>query len=242
MCAMWLWVTVQIPFFSFQKITLANNTKHSNDNYVRSHVLRNLRGNFFTINLSDVQAAFVSQPWVRAAVVKRIFPNALRVELQEHKEVALWKNAESDIRLLSSDGIIFDANPDESEQDNLPELSGPDQNAPMVLAAWRMLNPMLEPLNTRITHLSLDERGSWKLKLAQNTTIVLGQAQLDQLQRRMEQFVDTIVTVSARYNRSVRDVQYADLRYPSGYALRLRGVGTLRNKTVEPQTSGNKNG
>lgn len=243
-CAMWLWRAVQIPFFSLHSITLAGNTTHSSDSYVRSHVLHNLRGNFFTIRLNDVQDAFVSQPWIRSAVVHRLFPNALSVQLQEHQEVALWSNTETDQRLLSSDGIIFDANPDESDQDDLPELSGPDHSAPRVLTAWRMLNPMVAPLDTRITHLGLDERGSWKLKLEQNTTIMLGQVQLDQLQQRVEQFVETIATVAARHNRGTRDVLYADLRYPSGYAVRLKGVDTLANaaQAAKPQTGRKNNG
>lgn len=243
-CAMWLWRAVHIPFFSLQSITLAGNTTHSSEHYVRRHVLRNLHGNYFTIRLDDVQEAFVSQPWVRSAVVHRLFPNALRVQLQEHKEAALWRSPNTDPRLLSSDGIIFDANPDESEHDNLPELSGPDHSAPMVLSAWRMLNPMVAPLETRITHLSLDERGSWKLKLEQNTTIMLGQAQLDQLQHRVAQFVETIATVAARHKRSTRDVLYADLRYPSGYAVRLKGVNTLAgsNQAAQSQTGRNNNG
>lgn len=242
-CSIWLWRVVQMPFFTLQHITLTGNTTHSSDNYVRSHVLRNLRGNFFTIGLHDVQDAFVSQPWVRSAVVRRLFPNGLSVQLQEHQEVALWRSANTDPRLLSSDGIIFDANPDESENDNLPELSGADQHAPMVLTAWRMLNPLFAPLDTRISHLSLDARGSWKLELEQNTTIMLGQAKLAQLQQRVEQFVETIATVTARHKRSTRDVVYADLRYPSGYAVRLKGVGTVANtnQSAAQTQTGRKN-
>lgn len=240
-CVIGFWQVVQLPFFALRNITLAGNTTHSGDNYVRSHILRSLRGNFFTIRLQNVQDAFVSQPWIRNAVVSRVFPNTLTVQLQEHQEIALWSSAETDPRLLSSDGIIFDANPDESENDSLPELSGPDHSAPMVLTAWRMLNPMVAPLDTRITRLSLDERGSWQLELEQNTTIMLGQVKLEQLQQRVEQFVETIATIVARHNRSTRDVLYADLRYPSGYAVRLKGVGTLKN-TKQTPSGRNNNG
>ena len=40
---------------------------------------------------------------------------------------------------------------------------------------------------------------------------------------RTERFIGTVAQMSRRYQRPV---QYADLRYPEGYALRLKGVST----------------
>ena len=50
-----------------------------------------------------------------------------------------------------------------------------------------------------------------------------------ELAARIRQFVQTIGAVTARYGRSFADLQYADLRYKTGYALRLKGVGTLES-------------
>jgi len=54
-------------------------------------------------------------------VVRRDFPNRLRVELEEHQAVAYW-GAEGDSRLLNSFGEVFDANVVEVEQEGLPRL------------------------------------------------------------------------------------------------------------------------
>ena len=53
-----------------------------------------------------------------------------------------------------------------------------------------------------------------------------------------QQFVQTIGPVVARYNRGMSDVQYADLRYKSGYALRLKGLATLSAEAAgkQPET------
>ena len=44
-----------------------------------------------------------------------------------------------------------------------------------------------------------------------------------QVQARAQRFIDTVTQVSSRFGR---DVESADLRYASGYALKLRGVTT----------------
>jgi cell division protein FtsQ len=44
-----------------------------------------------------------------------------------------------------------------------------------------------------------------------------------EVQARARRFVDTAMQVSSRFGR---DVESADLRYGSGYALKLRGVTT----------------
>jgi len=42
--------------------------------------------------------------------------------------------------------------------------------------------------------------------------------------QRVRRFVVTVSQTSSRYGRNIES---ADLRYPSGYALRLRGVTTV---------------
>lgn len=233
-----LWRTMHLPVFSFAHIHVIGETIHSNDADLRSQVLPQLRGNFFTMQLEQARAAFQSQPWVRRAVVRRVFPNQLVVQLQEHQEAAYWGSEEQGYRLLSYEGAIFDANPDEALRSPLPELHGPDESAPQVLAAYHLLDPLFAPVHGHIARLVLDARGSWSLALDQGTQLMLGDAAPEELARRVQQFVQTIGPVVARYNRGLSDVQYADLRYKSGYALRLRGLATLGAETdgQKPET------
>ncbi len=235
-----LWRVAHWRGFGIAHIAVIGQTAHSNPFGVRSQVLPQLRGNFFTMRLDDVRAAFQSQPWVRSATVRRVFPNQLVVQLQEYEEAAYWGNEEDGYRLLSADGTVFEANPDEVTRENLPELSGPDDAAAKVLATWRQLNPAFAPLHARIARLSVDARGSWSLALDQDTSIMLGNATPEELAARIQQFVQTIGPVIAHYGRGMGDVQYADLRYKSGYAIRLKGVGTVEASATKPVDSAPK--
>ena len=49
--------------------------------------------------------------------------------------------------------------------------------------------------------------------------------------QRTERFLQTLPAVTQRYGRNPSTLEYADLRYPQAYALRLRGVTTLALST-----------
>ena len=50
----------------------------------------------------------------------------------------------------------------------------------------------------------------------------------------MQRFVRTLPQITQQYQRTAEALEYADLRYPDGYALRLRGVSTVsREKALE---------
>jgi cell division protein FtsQ len=52
-------------------------------------------GNFFTVNLDAVRAAFEKLPWVRKAEVRRRWPDGLELAIEEHVAAARWKQADA---------------------------------------------------------------------------------------------------------------------------------------------------
>ena len=104
-----LWWLVRNPAFSIGGITVHGEVTHTNAVTLRANVAPRLAGNFFTVSLDGAREAFESVPWVRKAVVRREFPNRLRVRLEEHQAVALW-GSDGDARLLNNFGEVFEAN------------------------------------------------------------------------------------------------------------------------------------
>ena len=74
-----LWWGVRHTHFSLQRITVDGDVAHSNEVTLRANVAPRLSGNFFTMDLAQARASFEAVPWVRRAVVRREFPNRLRV-------------------------------------------------------------------------------------------------------------------------------------------------------------------
>ena len=219
------WWALRHPVFAIAGITVQGETARSSVPTLRANVTPQLAGNFFTIDLAAARRAFESVPWVREAVVKREFPNRLRVLLAEHHAVALW-GGEGDSRLLGDRGEVFEANVGDVEQDDLPRLAGPDDQAPQVLAMYHAVKKLFDPLDLAVAQLTLTPRGNWQAELDNGASIELGRGTPAEIVARAGRFIQTVTQVASRYGRTPSALVSADLRYTEGYALKLRGVST----------------
>ncbi|MFC5498656.1 cell division protein FtsQ/DivIB [Caenimonas terrae] len=220
-----LWWLVRNPAFSIGAITVQGDVTHTNAVTLRANVAPHLAGNFFTVSLQETRDAFQAVPWVREAVVRREFPNRLRVTLREHQAVAFW-GEDSEMKLVDSFGEVFEANPGDVEQDNLPRLKGPEGQSLQVLQMYEALRPLFDPLDLSIERIALSAHGSWTAELDSGARIELGRGSQQEVLERTRRFVQTLTQVTARYNRHADSLVSADLRHGDGYAVRLRGVTT----------------
>ncbi len=226
-----LWLARQ-PFFAIRSINVDGDVGRNSVSTIRANAAPRLTGNFLTLDLPAVRRAFESVPWVRHAVVQRVWPNRLRVRLEEHRPVALWGGGEpGSEKLVNSFGEVFEANVGDVEDDTLPTLEGPDGSSAHVLAVLDRLGPAFAPLEARIDGLQLSSRGSWQATLDNGAVVEIGRGSDDEVMARTARFVSTVRQVTARYKRPL---EYADLRHTDGYAVRLKGVSTLINAADKP--------
>ena len=226
-----VWLARQ-PFFAIRSITIEGDVARNSVSTIRANAAPQLRGNFLTVDLGAVRRAFESVPWVRLAIVHRVWPNRLRVQLQEHRPVAFWGSDSGADKLVNSFGEVFEANVGDVEDDDLPTLSGPDGSSAHVLAMLARIGVALAPLGARVDALSLSGRGSWQATLDSGAVIELGRGSDDELLARAARFVSTVGQVTARYHRPIES---ADLRHLDGYAVRLKGVSTTGAPTDKTQ-------
>ena len=85
---------IQLPYFTLRTVEIepAPNTalRYVSPQTIRTAIAGKLTGNFFTMKLAETQAVFVEAPWVRNATVRRIWPNTIRVTLEEQQPFAFW--------------------------------------------------------------------------------------------------------------------------------------------------------
>lgn len=219
-----LWA-VRHPAWSVRAITVQGDVVHQNAVTFRaqlaSQMKNSLSGSFLTLDLQQVRRLFEAVPWVRKAVVQREFPNRLRITIEEHQAVAWWGQTGSG-QLVNRLGEVFDASPDDG--DGLPELAGPADQSPRVWALYQPLQAELGRLELGLARLELNKRGSWSATLDNGAEIQLGRGTPEELLARVQRFTGTLSQLTARYPGALQSV---DLRYPNGYALRMRGVTTV---------------
>ncbi len=230
------------PGFALREVQLRGDLLRTNLPTVRAHVLPRLTGNFFSVDLQQVRSAFQSVPWVRQAVVRRVWPDTLVVHLEEHRPAALWQGAGSGVsgdRIVNDHGELFEASANDIEEHlaaapgapapgtpaaaaaALPILAGPEGTAAEMLALYRRLAPVLAGMGQHIETLELSDRGSWRAELRSTAVVELGRGQEEQIVARTLQFVRTVGEATDKWRAPL---EMADLRHSDGYAVRLRGI------------------
>jgi cell division protein FtsQ len=212
---------VRSPLWTIRHIEFSGDIRRNNAATLQANTLPRLNGTFFNMDLRHAKQVFESVPWVRSAVVRRVWPDRLQIRLQEHQPAARWIGVDGNERLVNTFGEVFDANLGEVEGESLPVFSGPDGQAPKVMQMYLKLAAVFAPLERRVVRLDVSGRGSWGLLLDDETEVTIGRGTVPEVVSRTERFVATVTQVTSAYRTPL--VQ-ADLRHNNGYAVQLKGV------------------
>lgn len=211
-------VAARQPLFELREVTVGGALAHVTRGEIEGVVQRELRGNFLTLDLAAVSASFQKLSWVRNASVRRQWPARLEVALEEHVPLARWGNR----ALVNTQGDVFRATYD----GELPVFVGPEGAAREMAIQYRYFRKSLEGIGQTPVRVEVSPRRAWKLKLASGLTLVLGR---EQVEARVARFVAT-------YERALAPlgprVNYVDLRYANGFAVRDPG---LRREKAAPK-------
>jgi cell division protein FtsQ len=197
---------VRLPVFALQGIEIRGDTQHITREQVQAVLDRELRGNFFTVDLVQAGSAFRKLPWVRQVSVHRVWPDRIEFVVEEHRPIARWDST----ALVSAQGEVFEA----AVNSTLPVFYAPKDAAPDVVARYREFDGMLSQIGRRVVQIRVSARRAWQLKLDDGMVLELGR---DAIDLRLASFVEA-------YGRSIAGLQaapaYVDLRYPNGFAVR----------------------
>ena len=166
---------------------------------------------FFAVDLGRIRADVEALPWVARASVSRHWPDALHIDVVEHRPVARW----NDDRLLSDRGEVFTVTGAGGMQ-GLARLEGPERRRQDVLETWLRMRRELATVGADIARLRVDERGAWALELGQGIELMLGRERIDE---RLGRFVAVLDALRASEQRPVR----IDMRYTNGLAVQWAG-------------------
>lgn len=219
------------PVFALRSIRIEGDLMRNSVATIRVNAVPKLRGNFFTTDLQADQRAFESVPWVRRAVVQRVWPNRLAVRLEEHRPAALWRGNGASDQLVNTLGEVFEASVGDVEEEGLSVLDGPEGSSAAMLGMLARLQAVFGRLDHRIESLRLSGRASWRAELDTGAKVELGRGTDDEVVARAERFVGTLTQVTEQFQAPL---VYADLRHRDGYALRLRGITTTLNPGTAP--------
>lgn len=212
------YVVVRLPIFPLREIAISGSLGHLTREQVQFIAEHQLRGNFFTLDLARTQAAFQKLPWVRTVAVRRQWPDRLDVVVEEHQPLARWNNR----ALVNTRGEIFEA----ASSADLPVFKGEDGAAREMAEHYAVFSKLLAPVGLKPRTISLSARRAWQIGLESKTVLELGRRDvLPRLQKFVRVYPQTL-------GRLQFPVEYVDLRYPNGFAVRAPAA-FLRKQSIE---------
>jgi cell division protein FtsQ len=211
---------------NFMTLSIKGDILHSDASFIRNKMVPGVSGNFYTIDLNKTQTLFEAMPWVKQAVVKRVYPNRIELNLFEHKPRAIW-GAREDMKLVDENGFIFEANSVDDEFDQMPQLIGPEGQGKYMLDMYKNIGTAMGPLKQKLKTLELNARGSWIATLESDAHIELGRGGAVEVMDRVSKFTAGVEQTLTRLNKKPTDILYVDLRHAEGYAIRMNGISTL---------------
>ncbi len=189
---------------------------------------------FFSADIEAIRQAVLQMPWVESVSVKRVWPDAIDIEIQERTAYVRW----SENSLLTERGEKFTP-PDTKQFGYLPLLNGPAGQEQKVLEIMKGIRTALADQAMDLAEFSINDRRAWKLVLTNGMEILLGR--VDQL-KHFQRFLKTLTLFT---QEQIQAMARADLRYPNGYAVSWRSdaaaidwkaVQKLRQQSQQAQT------
>ena len=206
---------VRLPVFPLREVRIDGELAHVTRAQLETLARREVEGNFFTLDLGKARAAFASLPWVRRAEVRRQWPDRLDVALEEHVPLARWGNA----AFVNTHGEVFTfpkEAPVRPSDGALPLFSAPDEaSAKEIAIQYGYFQRRLATIGQVPVEVRVSPRRAWQVRLASGLTLRLGR-------ERIEARLDRYIAVHDRtLSRLQRKLDYVDLRYPNGFAVRI---------------------
>ena len=207
--AAWSWF--QRPdVMPLSRVIVDGEMEHLRRDQLEAVVALAVWGNYFTVDIDAVRKAAASLPWVASATVRRVWPDALVIRVQERTPFARW----GDAALVNGRGEIFRPSSLEGMEE-LPLLEGPDGQGEAVVARYRELEPAFAELGWTLRQLRLDDRGGWHLRLGEGPEIALGK---ESVETRLARALHVLRVLGPDAGRLMR----IDARYTSGLAVRWK--------------------
>lgn len=175
---------------------------------VRQVLLPVVKTDFFSADVQAIYRTTTTIPWVETAEVKRVWPDAIDIRIEEQTPVVRW----GDKSLLNERGEPFSPAMTE-ELLRLPLIVGPKGYERRLLEIMLGLQQELAEQSLALTAFNVSERRSWKLLLDNGMEVELGR------QKPLKNFQRLLKVLPVLGQEKIAAIARVDMRYPNGFAV-----------------------
>ena len=211
--SLWLWQRWLDPdAYPIRVVKVEGQFVHASRDKIQQSLLPLIGHGFFALDLEAIRDQLLAMPWVKHAAVRRIWPDRLAIRIDEKQVLARW----GDSQLLTVAAQLFVPDRGTMPQ-QLVQLQGPRGLHAKVLESFQRMQQVLVPVKLAIVRLELTEPGAWRVWLSNGVRLELGKKHpFQRLTRFIRVYPRLFVGVPTG------SVEYVDLRYSNGMAVRWR--------------------
>jgi len=203
--SLWMMKPTTLPI---KQVHIEGEFLRLDTNRMQELVSDKVRGGFFNINVAAIRNTLMALPWVKEVSVHRIWPDGLRVVVNEQTAVVKW----NETGLLNDQGHYFAPEKD-SFPNGLPVLEGPEDSQELLLKRLKLLKQFY---GLSVVRLRLNERRAWQFRLDSGLSVVLGRKDFES---RIDRFVHVVIKNMGEKLSQAREI---DMRYTNGFAVRWK--------------------
>lgn len=214
---LWAWTAIHNPrFFPIKQMVIKGHYHHVDTAALQSLLRPYLHTALFSLNSNTIQHELEALPWVETAIIHKSWLGKVTILLEEKVPIAFWGNN----GLVTGQGEIFFSQKFHEEFD-LPKIYSSANLMKESLGLLQQMQVMLNTIKLKINSLTLSERQAVMLELIPasgqgNIKVLLGQLET---RARLQRFINVYPKV---FEKRLGEVQYADMRYTNGMAVRWK--------------------
>ena len=201
--------------YPINTVKIVSNYQHITRSELEGVLTKYTSNGFFSLPVEQLKQDLLALPWTNHVYVDRIWPDTLKIRVEEKRAVAIWNHV-----LMTEDGRLFDLSISEwrkeAADDHLPELNGPKNQQQEVLQMFQKLSILSESYGFKASSLALKDNQAWELGLANGVVLRLGKRDMI---ARLERFCKAYPVVFADKQEHLSAV---DLRYTHGMAAQWK--------------------
>ena len=208
---------IRSGYFTIESVTISHGLEHVDRGIVERTAWRSIHGNYLNVDLSQVEKALESLPGIYQAMVRRVWPDALELQVVETQAMARFQT------LQNPDGNSPDSYinlaPDQAMRVS-PVLRGPREQRETLVHTFFSVMPLLQEAGLEPLELSVSKAGRWALEVRSDSSLVPARFELllgrDGVVEKVDRFTRSFtIALGDKADRIGR----VDMRYVSGFAV-----------------------
>ncbi len=196
--------------FPVNTVKIAASYQHIHRKQLETILSNYLNDSIVSLPMRQLEADLKALDWADKVAIERIWPDTLKITLEEKKPVAVWND-----ELMTEDGELFKATAEQIDA-YLPRLNGPIEQQMDVLQIYEKLSKLLSIYGLHAASLQLRDNQAWDLFLTNGIQLRLGKRDLE---KRLQRFCRSYPAVFADKPEQLSSV---DLRYARGMAVQWK--------------------